>query len=176
MDSLPAVPCEFAPASVKSKMHRARAFTLIEIAISCFILMLIMLLAIPSVEGVLANRRLQSSLDALNNLVRQAQEHSVAERRPYLIIWEQKDIIVRPEAVDPGSNGVPLATLNLSRGQAYHLRLTASLQKNPPAQWIFWPTGTCEPATVDFKGPDGSWEVNYTPLTARPEIVRYATR
>ncbi|MGH7938699.1 MAG: pilus assembly FimT family protein, partial [Chthoniobacterales bacterium] len=58
-------------------MHRARGFTLIEIAISCFILMILMLLAIPSVQGVLKNRRLQRSLDSMNNLVRQAQVHSV---------------------------------------------------------------------------------------------------
>jgi len=29
---------------------------------------------------------------------------------------------------------------------------------------------------VRFKSGDGSWEVNYSPLTARPEMVRYAPR
>ena len=157
-------------------MHRARGFTLIEIAISCFILMILMLLAIPSVQGVLKNRRLQRSLDAMNNLVRQAQQHSMEERRPYLIVWQKNDIVLRPEAVDEGEKNTPVATLALDKGHAFLLRLPAALEKDPLAQWIFWPSGTCEPANVSFKGPDGSWEVNYAPLTARPEIVRYAAR
>nr|MBA3650306.1 prepilin-type N-terminal cleavage/methylation domain-containing protein [Chthoniobacterales bacterium] len=61
-------------------MQRRAGFTLIEIAIAVFILMLLLLLAIPSVTGVLANRRLQRSLDAINQLVRMAQERSVQER------------------------------------------------------------------------------------------------
>ena len=157
-------------------MHRARGFTLIEIAISVFILMVLMLLAIPSVEGVLADRGLQRSLTAMNELVRQAQEHSVKERRPYLIVWQKDKVVVRPE--EAGNNGasVPIAQLALDKGHAFLLRLPAALEKDPLAQWIFWPSGTCEPANVSFKGPDGSWEVKYAPLTGRPEIVRYAAK
>ena len=68
-------------------MQRRAGFTLVEIAISVFILIIIMLIAVPSVRGVLADRRLQRSLDAMNQMVREAQEHSVQERRPYLIEW-----------------------------------------------------------------------------------------
>jgi len=42
---------------------RFRAFTLIEIALSIFILLLLLLLAVPSLSGVIANRRLKQSLD-----------------------------------------------------------------------------------------------------------------
>ena len=157
-------------------MQRRAGFTLIEIAIAVFILMILLLLAIPSVTGVLANRRLQSSLDAMNRIVRLAQEHSVQEHRSYLIEWQKKSVVLRPESIAEGDPDVPTATLVLDKGQAYMLRLPATLEKNPPAQWIFWPIGACEPANIRFKGPDGSWEVNYAPLTARPEIVRYATR
>ena len=66
-------------------MPHWRAFTLVEIVLAVFILMLLLLLAVPSLNGVLADRRLRHSLDSFNNLVRQAQERSVAERRPYLI-------------------------------------------------------------------------------------------
>ena len=157
-------------------MHRARGFTLIEIAISVFILMILMLLAIPSVSGVLADRRLQRSLTSMNEIVHQAQEHSVRERRPYLIVWQKDAVILRPEADDKGEGDAPIAQLALDKGHAFLLRLPAALAKDPLAQWIFWPSGTCEPANVSFKGPDGSWEVNYSPLTTRPEIVRYAAR
>lgn len=157
-------------------MHRSRGFTLIEIAISVFILMILMLLAIPSVSGVMADRRLQRSLTSMNEIVHQAQEHSVRERRAYLIVWQKDAVILRPEAADKSESDAPVAQLALDKGHAYLLRLPAALEKDPLAQWIFWPSGTCEPANVSFKGPDGTWEVNYPPLTARPEIVRYAAK
>lgn len=157
-------------------MQRSAGFTLIEIAIAVFILMLLLLLAIPSVSGVIANRRLQRSLEAMNQIVRLAQEHSVRERRPYLIEWQSKSVILRPETLAEGETETPTAALVLDKGHAYALRLPAALAKNPLAQWIFWPSGTCEPANVQFKGTDGSWEVNYSPLAVRPEIVRYAAR
>ena len=157
-------------------MQRRAGFTLIEVAIAVFILMILLLLAIPSVTGVLANRRLQRSLDAMNQIVRMAQEHSVKERRPYLIEWEKNSITLRPETSAESEPEAPTAALTLDKGHAYALRLPAALEKDPLAQWIFWPSGACEPANIQFKGPDGSWEVNYSPLTARPQIVRYAAR
>ena len=157
-------------------MQRRTGFTLIEVAISVFILIVITLIAVPSVRGVLADRRLQRSLDALNQIVREAQERSVQEQRPYLIEWQKSSIVLRPESSRAGDPTAPTAALALDKGHAFLLRLPAALEKDPLAQWIFWPSGTCEPANVRFKSPDGLWEVNYSPLTARPEIVRYAPR
>lgn len=157
-------------------MQRRAGFTLLEIAISVFILIVITLIAVPSVRGVLADRRLQRSFDAMNQMVRMAQERSVLEHRAYLIEWQKKSVILRPESLAEGESDVPAATLVLDKGHAYLLRLPAALEKDPLAQWIFWPSGACEPANVQFKGPDGFWEANYAPLTARPQLVRYAPR
>ena len=115
-------------------MQRRTGFTLIEVAIAVFILMLLLLLSIPSVSGVLANRRLQRSLDAMNQIVRLAQEHSVQERRPYLIEWQRNSVILRPEAIAEGDPEAPTATLALDEGHAYVLRLPAALVKDPLAQ------------------------------------------
>ena len=112
----------------------------------------------------------------MNQIVRMAQERSVQERRPYLIEWQRQSVILRPETIVEGDPDRPTASLVLDKGHAYVLRLPAALEKDPLAQWIFWPSGACEPANVRFKGADGSWEVNYAPLNARPEIVRYAAR
>ena len=78
-------------------MRDSRAFTLIEIVIAIFILMLLLVVAVPSLTGVLADRRLRRSLNSFNNLVYQAHEHSLAEHRPYLIVLGTKSIEVRPE-------------------------------------------------------------------------------
>jgi type II secretory pathway pseudopilin PulG len=157
-------------------VQRARGFTLIEIALSIFILMLLLMLAVPSFTGVIANRRLKESLDGFNNLVRQAQERSVTERRPYLIVWGNNNVVVRPEAFAEDEDAKAKAEFRPSRGSTLRLSLPVALMEKYPAEWIFWPSGTCEPATIRFQGPAGSWTANYSPLTGRPEITSYAVR
>ena len=157
-------------------MRPRGAFTLIEIVITVFILMLVLLLAVPSLNGVLADKRLRRSLDSFNNLVRQAQERSVAERRAYLIVWREKEVVLRPEAFAKDEQAKVLSEFVLSRGDVLKLTLPAALTKNPPPEWIFWPSGTCEPAVVEFSGRDGSWSANYSALSARAQLTSYAAR
>ena len=136
--------------------------------------MLLLMLAVPSFTGVIANRRLKESLDGFNNLVRQAQERSVTERRPYLIVWGNNNVVVRPEAFAEDEDAKAKAEFRPSRGSTLRLSLPVALMEKYPAEWIFWPSGTCEPATIRFQGPAGSWTANYSPLTGRPEITSYA--
>src|SRR5262249_53344623 len=153
-----------------------RGFTLIEIALSIFILLLLLVLAVPSFTGVIANRRLKQSLDGFNNLVREGQQRSVAGGRPYLVVWGKNNVVVRPEVFEEGEEAKATAEFRLSRGSALSLSLPVALAEKYPAEWIFWPSGACEPATVYFRGPAGSWTANYAPLTGRPEITSYAVR
>jgi type II secretory pathway pseudopilin PulG len=157
-------------------VQRFRAFTLIEIALSIFILMLLLMLAVPSLTGVVASNRLKQSLDGFNNLVRQAHERSVIERRPYLIVWGKNSVLVRPEVLAEGEEDKPAAVLRLNKGTLLRLSLPAALARKYPSEWIFWPSGNCEPATVQFKGPAGFWTANYSPLTAQAEVTQYAAR
>jgi type II secretory pathway pseudopilin PulG len=157
-------------------VQRFRAFTLIEIALSIFILLLILVLAVPSLSGVIANRRLKQSLDSFNQLVRQAQERSVTERRAYLIVWGKNSVLLRPEVFAEDEEEKPTAVLRLGKGSWIRISLPAALLGKPPSEWIFWPSGTCEPATVQFRGPAGGWTASYSPLTAQPELTQYAAR
>jgi type II secretory pathway pseudopilin PulG len=157
-------------------VQRFRAFTLIEIALSIFILLLLLVLAVPSLSGVIANRRLKQSLDSFNQLVRQAQERSVTERRAYLIVWGKNSVLLRPEIFAEDEEEKPTAVLRLPKGSWIRISLPAALMGKPPAEWIFWPSGTCEPATVQFRSPAGWWTANYSPLTAQPELTQYAAR
>ena len=157
-------------------MQRLRAFTLIEIALSIFILMLLLMLAVPSLSGVIANRRLKQSLDSFNQLVRQAQERSVTERRAYLIVWGKSSVVLKPEIFTKDEEEKATAVLRLPKGSWIKISLPAALIGKPPAEWIFWPSGTCEPASVQFRGPAGTWTADYSPLTAQPELTQYAAR
>ena len=157
-------------------MQRFRAFTLIEIALSIFILLLLLMLAVPSLTGVFASRRLKQSLDGFNTLVRQAQERSVMQRRAYLIVWSKGRVLLRPEVFGEDEEVKPTAEFRLGKGSVLKLFLPVALAEKYPPEWIFWPSGNCEPATVQFRGPVGSWTASYSPLTAQPEVTQYAAR
>lgn len=154
----------------------SRGFTLVEIIIAVFIMTLLLMLAVPSLEGVLADKRLRRSLDAFNDLVRQAQERSVSEHRPYLIVLQDKGVSLRPEALAKDEEEQTTTNISLGRGETLKISLPASLIKKPPAEWIFWPSGICEPAVIEFNGRDGSWKATYSALTARPELTNYVAK
>jgi Tfp pilus assembly protein FimT len=139
-------------------------------------MMLLLALAVPSLTGVLADKQLKRSLNGFNNLVRLAQERSVVERRPYLIVWSKKKVVARPEGFAEDEEIKATAEFALDRGEVLKLSLPAALTNKHPAEWIFWPSGTCEPATVQFNGRSGSWAANYAPLTARAQVTSYAPR
>src|SRR5436190_10797331 len=104
------------------------------------------MLAVPSLTGVLSDRRLRQSVDAFNNIVNKAHERSLTEHRPYLVILGPKGIEVRPEVTTKEDDPAPVAQLSLTAGEAVAMKLPAALTKDPPPEWIFWPSGNCEPA------------------------------
>jgi prepilin-type N-terminal cleavage/methylation domain-containing protein len=157
-------------------VHRYRAFTLVEIIIAVAIMTTLLLMAVPSLQGVLADKRLRASLDGFNKLVREAQERSVAEHRAYLIVWTDKNVSLQPEAFAKDEEQKAIDSFELERGTVLTLSLPAALSSKPAGEWIFWPTGTCEPAIVRFEGRAGTWTANYSPLTAYGELTNYATR
>lgn len=138
--------------------------------------MLLLLVAVPSLTGVLADRRLRQSLDSFNILVNQAHTHAVSERRPYLLVVGKKSIEIRPEVFSKDDETTPVAEVPLENRDSVTLTLPAALTKNPPAEWIFWPSGVCEPAVVEFVSRNGLWAANYSALDARPEVIKYVPR
>jgi type II secretion system protein H len=162
--------------SVTLPVSRSRAFTLVEIIIAVAIMTTMLMMAVPSLQGVLADRHLRASLDRFNKLVRAAQERSVSEHRAYLIVWTDKDVYLQPEAFGKDDDRQPVATFEVERGTVLTLTLPAALSSKKPGEWIFWPTGTCEPAIVQFSGSAGTWTASYSALTAHGELTNYVAR
>lgn len=157
-------------------MSRQRAFTLIEIVVATTIMVIILLLSVPSLQGVLADKRLRRSLDGFNDLVNQARERSVKEHRAYLITLDGADVDLRPEALSKNEKPPAPPVSPFHKGDSVSINFPAALTKEPPNEWIFWPSGTCEPAVVQFQGRDGTWTARYTGLTSQPDLDKYATR
>jgi prepilin-type N-terminal cleavage/methylation domain-containing protein len=158
-----------------TRTRRDNGFTLVELAIAVVILVILLMLAVPSMNGVLADRRLRRSLDAFNAIVREAQTRSVAERRSYLIIWYDGKVGLRPEGLLQGENEEPAVKMRLGKNESLKVSFPAALEDSPP-EWIFWPSGNCEPAVVSYRGKDGGWTANYSALTARAEVVAYVAK
>jgi prepilin-type N-terminal cleavage/methylation domain-containing protein len=161
---------------MRVQIHRQAGFTLVELAIAVVILVILMMLAVPSMNGVLADRRLHRSLDAFNAAVREAHERSIAERRSYLIVWYDGKVGLRPEGLLRGETSEPAVKLKLGRNESLKISFPAALVDDVPAEWIFWPSGNCEPAVVNYRGKDGGWTAKYSALTARAEVVSYVAK
>src|SRR5688572_1214332 len=157
-------------------MRRNGGFTLLELAVAIFIMVIVLMLAVPSLNGVLADRRLRRSLDAFNGMVRQAQERSVTERRAYLIVFHDGKVGLKPESLMKDEESEPVAMFALARDESLKFAFPAAMMEDPPPEWIFWPSGNCEPAIVSYRGKDGGWTVNYSALTGRAEIVKYVAK
>jgi prepilin-type N-terminal cleavage/methylation domain-containing protein len=156
--------------------NRPKGFTLIELAIAIVILMLLMMLAVPSMSGVMADRRLRRSLDEFNVIVREAQERSVTEHRAYLIVWQNGKLGLRAEGLLRGESPEPTLKWKLAKNESLKIEFPAALVDEPPAEWIFWPSGNCEPVVVTYHGNDGTWKANYSALTGRSELLAYVAK
>ena len=62
------------------------------------------------------------------------------------------------------------------KGDVVTLTFPAAIEEEPPSEWIFWPSGNCEPAVVTYRGPAAPGGQNISALTARPELTDYAVR
>ena len=156
--------------------RRHDGFTLVELAIAVVILVVLMMLAVPSMNGVLADRRLRRSLDGFNAIVREAQERSTAERRAYLITWYDGKVGLRPEGLRKDEIPEPDVKFKLNKNETLKVSFPAALVEETPPEWIFWPSGNCEPAVVSYRGKDGGWTATYSALTARAEVVAYVAK
>lgn len=134
-----------------------------------FISMLLLVIAVPSIQGLAAEGQARRSYEAFDALVREAQVRSLTERRAYLIAWEKDAVVLRPRlpAGKDEAKGVASMSLDGGQGEEIEPQFPAALMKKPRKEWIFWPTGTCEPAVILGRSERGAWVATYNPLTTR---------
>jgi type II secretory pathway pseudopilin PulG len=148
-------------------MRRCSGFTLIEICLAVLIGLLLVTLMVPSVAGLFAEQKLKSSFEEFDKFVRTAQMRSVSERRDYVMVFEEDGITLEP--ADPTEEDAANETERfiVPENADITLERPVALQKNPPMEWPFWRSGTCEPVVVSYAGDAGTWVMKYDPLTVR---------
>ncbi len=164
--------------------RRQRAFTLLEITIVIFLILLLLGIAMPSMSGQLSRQRLQGTFDRFDTLALTAQKRSVAEKRPYTLVWTRDGTVqVYPANLpaDERKKHGPTAALvpagpTTARTEHYALARTAALAADPAGVWTFWPSGNCEPVDVRYEGPAGRWEAVYNPLSAKADLKTFLAR
>lgn len=159
-------------------MHRARAgFTLIELMLAVSIAIIVMMIALPSMSGMSAEKRVRASFEKFDALARKAQLRAVAEQRSWVLVWQENGILLQPNEPTPEErlNGGSASSEEITFGEdeKWTLLRPASLLPAPqtPGEWTFWRSGTCEPVFVTCDGPDGWWQAQYHPLTGRGDII-----
>ncbi len=158
------------------RKFRPRAFTLLELAVVIALALLILAIALPSLDGMFAAGRLQRTMDTFENFAATARDRSVAEGRVYVMVWSKKKIRLVPDG--PPREGLDEIeqVFTPGDGELYSLILPSAIDPDPAPEWTFWPTGSCEPANIFYKGPVGSWEMNYAPLSARPSVHSFVAK
>lgn len=159
---------------------RRRGFTLLEICIVMFLAMMMMALAVPSLTGLLSERRLQGSFDRFDAMVIEAQRRSITEGRPFVLSWDKNGAVRLYPAdwtAEQRRKRGPLASAVPTAADGRPTIKRASLNPGPPtSDWTFWPTGTCEPAIIHSQGPAGEWRAAYNPLSARAKMQLFVSR
>lgn len=151
---------------------RHAGFTLLEIVLALAIAVMIIVLAVPGIAGLLAEQRLKRSFERFDQLVGKAKLRSMTEQRGQALVWDAEGItLLAGEQSETGSPEASEERITFEKDESWTIERPAALIKNPPSVWPFWRNGTCEPAIITFKGPDGSWVVRYDPLTAHGTFV-----
>jgi len=148
--------------------RKPAAFTLFEVCLAVFIGVLIVLAAIPSISGVIADQKAKKLFNRFDDLVKQASSRAVTERRPYVLEWDDSGVFMHPLAPANPDEARGTDRVDFGEKHAPALQLPGALVKDPPRIWTFWPTGTCEPATVVCHLPEAPWTATYDPLTEQP--------
>jgi prepilin-type N-terminal cleavage/methylation domain-containing protein len=152
-------------------MHRRAGFTLLELCLAVAIGLMLLLIAVPSVRGVLQQRRLRAGLDAFDAFVTKAQVRAVNERRTMALVWQADEIALVPmDKIGDEPDQAP-EIFPISKDEEWIVERPAAMGDKPPPVWTFWRSGACEPVIITYKGPVGSWKMQFDALTCHRTVL-----
>jgi type II secretory pathway pseudopilin PulG len=150
---------------LKNSARFNQAFTLLEIGLVLFIIVVLAGISVPFASGLIGEQRLRGSVRDLQLLARTARGLAVSENRPYEIKMLPDGFSLEPYLSDEKE---ALKNTTLGAGVEYQILRWGEKELRKPEEepWIFQPTGLCEPVRFRFQRGGGWIEFVFNPLTA----------
>ena len=151
-------------------------FTLLEIVIVLFIIMLILGLSVMNFDGVMQEQELRKPVLEFKGLTAEAVRRAALYERPQVLVFDQNGMLLPLQAPGAGSPSAPrVKRITLPPNMSLSLRRFGSDKFVPAAgqRLIIAPSGLCEPLTARFEQGRSWFEVTLDPLTggAREESM-----
>jgi Tfp pilus assembly protein FimT len=136
---------------------------------------ILILIAVPSISGMLADQRLHESYNRFGEFAGKAKLESLRDQKPITLVWDKQGIAMCKPERDSHGDLVVAERMDVPENEKFDLNRPAALVPQPAAEWTFWPNGTCEPVIVTFKGPAGHWQASFDALTGRGTFLNSET-
>lgn len=162
--------------SIRLKRRRSRqGFTLLELGLVLFILLLIAGIAMPMMSSLIAEERLRATTHELQLYARTARRLAMTENQPYAIKLAEKGFVLEPYGADKAQKEDILHARKLPSNAAYTVQRWGkkAFRKAADETWIFQPDGLCEPVRFHFQEGKNWIEFGFNPLTAAAQDETY---
>ncbi len=161
---------------------------MMEMLVSLFLIVIILAIAAVSIESVSDESRLQHPAVEMKAFAKKAVKSAIAEQRSYSIFLYPRFFLMRetyPEIIEEeeedygfalfdDEDDVPpvrtVVTIRHDLGSDVGLEVKRWNSKEwivpQEEEWVFAPSGLCEPLSIRFTRKDGYIEIDFNPLTA----------
>jgi hypothetical protein len=170
----------------KRAFHGSRGFTLLEISLVVVIGFMMLSLATPTIRGLFAEQRLRDRMHQFEEFVHKAGALAKSSRGEVRLIWEKEGIRMvtegRPEEASLLTNGeAPMEDVSageffaVGKDEGLSLVRVAARDREPLAEWSFWPAGVREPVEIYYSGTGGRWALRFNALVPDPQELSVET-
>ena len=144
-------------------------FTLIEILFALFIVSLILAIALPKAGNLLLQEQIRGTARKLELFAKTARTQALKEQRAYHLFFEKNSLVMEPftqnEKNEKGGTRTSYRLPGSVVGQTRSWE-EEKWEKMETLNWIFQPTGICEPLRFRFSKEKAWLETEFNPLTA----------
>ncbi len=170
----------------KRAFNCSRGFTLLEISLVVVIGFMMLSLATPTIRGLFAEQRLRDRMHQFEEFVHRAGALAKSSRGEVRLIWEKEGIRMvtegRPEEASLVATGEAAVEdvsagefFTVDKNEGFSLVRVAARDREPLAEWSFWPAGVREPVEIYYNGTGGRWALRFNALVPDPQELSVET-